>query len=111
VITINPIDMKSKFDLWLEKVNETRKEYWDNNYSYKEYEPLKVEKGRKYIKLINDNSVWGFVSMWDGVNKGVPVKKGDLMKPAGYNGVAKHSRGNIFDGTDSWEYFGPTYIR
>jgi hypothetical protein len=82
--------MKSKFDLWLEKVNETRKEYWDNNYSYKPYEPLRVEKGRKYIKLVDGNSVWGFVSMWEGINKGTPVKKGDLLKPQGYNAVAAH---------------------
>jgi len=103
--------MKSKFDLWLEKVNETRKDYWENNYSYKEYEPLEVQKGRKYIKLINDGSVWGFISMVDGVNKGTPVKKGDLLKPAGYKQPAAHSRGNIFDGTDSWSYFGPVYLK
>jgi len=100
----------TKFEIWLEKVNEERKEYWDNNYSYKEYEPLKVEKGRKYIKLIDDSSVWGFVSMVDGVNKGSSIKKGDLLKPANWNTPAKHSRGNIFEGTDSWNYHGPNYL-
>ena len=103
--------MKTKFDLWLEKVNEIRKEEWDNRFSYKPYEPLKVEKGRKYIKLISETSVWGFVSMVDGFNKGVAIKKGDLLMPAGYNSPAKHSRGNIFDGTDSWSYFGPNYLK
>ena len=103
--------MKTKFDLWLEKVNETRKEYWDCNFSYKPYEPLKVDKGRKYIRLWDGTSCWGFVSMVDGVNKGVPVKKGDLLKPAGWQSPAKHSRGNIFDGTDMWEYYGPTYLK
>jgi hypothetical protein len=49
--------------------------------------------------------------MWDGINKGTPVKKGDLLKPAGYNAVAAHSRGNIFEGTDMWEYFGPVYLK
>ena len=102
--------MKSKFDLWLEKVNEERKSYWDEKFSYKPYEPLKVEKGRKYIKLIDGYSVWGFVSMWEGINKGSVVKKGDLLKPQGWQGPAKHSRGNIFDGTDSWEYYGPNYL-
>ena len=102
--------MKTKFDLWLEKINEQRKEYWDNNFSYKPYEPLKVEKGRKYIKLIDGTTVWGFVSMLDGFNKGVPVKKGDLLKPADWRSPAKHSRGNIFDGTDSWEFYGPKYL-
>jgi hypothetical protein len=102
--------MKTKFDLWLEKVNEERKTYWDNNFDYKPYEPLTVKKGRKYIKLIDGTSVWGFVSMWEGINNGTPVKKGDLLKPAGYNAVAAHSRGNIFDGTANWSYYGPNYL-
>ena len=42
--------MKTKFDLWLENVNKERKEYWDERFSYKPYEPLRVEKGRKYIR-------------------------------------------------------------
>jgi hypothetical protein len=102
--------MKTKFDLWLEKVNETRKEYWDKKFSYKEYTPLKVEKGRKYIKLWDGTSCWAFVSMVDGENKGAPVKKGDLLKPASWKSPAKHSRGNIFDGTDMWQYYGPQYL-
>ena len=65
--------MKSKFDLWLEKVNEERKEYWESKFGYKPYEPLRVDKGRKYIRLWDGTSAWGFVSMVDGVNKGVPV--------------------------------------
>ncbi len=103
--------MKSKFDLWLEKVNETRKEYWENNYSYKPYEPLRVEKGRKYIKLVDGTTVWGFVSMWEGVMKGSLVCVGDLLKPATWSQPAKHSRGNIFDGSASWDYYGPTYLK
>ena len=102
--------MKTKFDLWLEKVNEERKNYWDEKFSYKPYEPLKVEKGRKYIKLIDGTCVWGFVSMWEGVNKGSLVCKGDLLKPAGWSSPAKHSRGNIFDGTANWSYYGPNYL-
>lgn len=100
----------TKFEIWLNKVNEQRKEYWDKKYAYKPYEPLKVEKGTKYIKLIDNSSVWGFVSMVDGFNKGVPVKKGDLLKPASWNSPAKHSRGNIFNETDVWEYYGPKYL-
>jgi len=49
--------------------------------------------------------------MVDGLNKGVEVKKGDLLMAANYNSPAKHSRGNIFDGTDSWTYFGPSYLK
>lgn len=103
--------MKSKFEIWLEKVNQKRKEHWDKQYSYKPYTPLTVKKGQKYMKLIDEGSVWGFVSMWEGVMKGSYVKKGDLLKPANYNTPAKHSRGNIFEGTDTWEFYGPKYLK
>lgn len=103
--------MKSKFEIWLENVNKERKEYWDVNYSYKPYEPLKAEKGRKYIKLIDDSSIWGFVSMIDGFVQNLPISKGDLLKPANFRTPAKHSRGNIFEGTDSWNYYGPNYLK
>ena len=73
--------MKSQFEIWLEKVNKKRKKYWDANYDYKEYEPLSVSKGKKYMKIIDGSSVWAFVSMFEGVNKGSLVLKGDLLKP------------------------------
>ena len=100
----------SKFEMWLDEVNQKRKEHWDKNYSYKPYSPLQVKKGQKYMKIIDGSSVWGFVSMIEGVNKGSLVLKGDLLKPASYKSPAKHSRGNIFDGSAKWEFFGPTYL-
>ena len=42
----------TKFNMWLDKVNQQRKEHWDKNYSYKEYTPLTVKKGQKYMKII-----------------------------------------------------------
>jgi len=49
--------------------------------------------------------------MWEGVFKGTLVCKGDLLKPASWSTPAKHSRGNIFDGTDCWEFYGPKYLK
>jgi hypothetical protein len=95
----------TQFENWLNKVNEQRKEHWDKNFSYKEYTPLETTKGKKYIKVIDEGSVWAFVSMIEGVNKGSLVCKGDLLKPAGW------SRGNIFDGTDTWTFHGPSYLK
>ena len=95
---------------WLTLTNKVRKEYWDTHFSYREYVPFVVTKGRKFIKLIDSGSVWGFVCMFDGEFKGQPVKKGDLMKPAGRMAPAKHSRGNIFDGTALFSYNGPNYL-
>jgi len=100
----------SKFEMWLDEVNQKRKKYWDSNYSYKPYTPLTIKKGQKYMKIMDKSTVWAFVSMWEGVLKGSFICKGDLLKPASYSTPARHSRGNIFDGTDKWEFFGPKYL-
>jgi hypothetical protein len=102
--------MTKSFPDWLAKVNEKRKEYWDLNYTYKPYSPLTYKKGTKFVKIIDEDSVWGFVCMYTGYFKGVPVRIGDLMKAANWNAPAKHSRGNIWDGTDRWNFYGPEYL-
>lgn len=72
---------------------------------------LVADIGNKFIRLWSDNSCWGFISRYDGVFKGVPIKKGDLLKAASWNAPAKHSRGNIIDGTARWTVWGPTYLK
>jgi hypothetical protein len=102
--------MKTKFDIWIDKVNKERKTYWDKNFSYKDYTSLEISKGNKYMKIMDGTSVWAFVSMIEGSLKNSPIKPGDLLKPASWRTPAKHSRGNIFDGTDTWSYYGPSYL-
>ena len=58
---------------------------------------LKIKTGRKFVKIIEGNRVWGFISRVDGVHKGLPMKTGDVFKAASWNAAAKHARGNIFD--------------
>ena len=99
---------------FLKEVNDYRKAMWDKHgYTYQENpDPVEIGSvGRKYIKLTCNGSVWGFISRVDGVNKGSIVKKGDLLKAAGYNSPAKHSRGNITDGTASYGEHGPSYLK
>ncbi len=73
---------------------------------------LKIKTGRKFTKIINGTSVWGFVSRVDGVHKGAPIKVGDIMKAAGWSAPAKHSRGSIFDKEfhKSFSWTGPNYL-
>ena len=73
---------------------------------------LKLKKGRKFIKVVEGNRVWGFVAMVDGVHLGVPMLKGDIMKAAGWSAPAKHSRGSIFDKEmhESFSWTGPNYL-
>jgi hypothetical protein len=102
--------MKTQFEIWLEKVNEKLSKEWDETFSHRNWQPILSAKGNKFIKLTHGTSVWGFVSMVDGEHLGAPIKKGDLMKPASWRAAAKHSRGNIFTGTDKYSMYGPNYL-
>jgi hypothetical protein len=45
------------------------------------------------------------------MNKGVPMKVGDVLKAAGWSAPAKHTRGNIFDRCqDYFSWTGPNYL-
>ena len=85
-------------------------------YSSTEYDNIKkanlyIKPGRKFDKIIMDNSVWGFVAKKDGVLKGIPYFVGDVFKAAGWRAPAKHVRGSIFDGSVSWyDWTGPNYL-
>ena len=73
---------------------------------------LKLKPGRKFIKVVEDNRVWGFIAKVDGTHKGVPMLKGDILKAATWRAPAKHSRGSIFDSEmhKSFSWTGPNYL-
>lgn len=66
--------------------------------------------GNRYLKIVVGGSTWGYISRVDGNLKGYGIKKGDLFMAAGKS-PAKHSRGNIIDGTASFGVFGPSYMK
>ena len=75
-------------------------------------EGIRTEDGKKYTKVIQGNSVWGFIAKADGVVKGVPCKKGDVFKAAGWRGPARYTRGNIFaENQNYFQWTGPNYLR
>lgn len=65
------------------------------------YEP----GGRKYLKIVKDNSVWGFINLTN-----PKFKEGDILKAAGWRTPAlNQARGNLFeDYSVAWT--GPHYI-
>ena len=72
---------------------------------------LKLSHGRKYIKVMENNRVWGFIAVTDGVLKGIPYRFGDVFKAAGWRAPAKHVRGSIYlDRTDWFAWTGPMYL-
>ena len=108
--------MMGDFDKAMNKLVENiHKDYagWSNNVKYSsesERVNITIKPGSKFIKVIRDNSVWGFVAKDDGMHKGVPMIAGDVLKAAGWSAPAKHTRGNIFDGKqDYFSWTGPNY--
>ena len=62
--------------------------------------------GRSYLKIVTDNSVWGFINL-----KNKKFKEGDLLKPAGWSTPALNKpRGNIFDNNYVINWTGPKYL-
>lgn len=71
-------------------------------------ESLSVNTGRKYAKIIQENSVWGFVVVTENDKK---FRYGDILKAAGYNAPVRNAaRGNIFDEEYSVNWTGPHYL-
>jgi hypothetical protein len=93
------------------EVNNFITEYYTKNFPTLPVKPIEVHIGKNYIKLVRDNSVWAFISRYDGMLKGFPVRKGDLLKPASWASPAAHSRGNIIDGTAKYGAYGPVYMK
>jgi hypothetical protein len=69
---------------------------------------LSYTDGKKYIKIIRENSVWGFI-VKDSDDK---FKRGDILKAASFAAPAKNkARGNIIDQDFSWvRWTGPEYL-
>ena len=83
--------------------DEIRKKMWA------EYaDTYDIRYGKKYIKIVCKDSVAAFVV---GVDNDKVFKKGDILKPAGYNAPARNAaRGNILDGGYPINWTGPLYL-
>ena len=72
---------------------------WDNK--------TRVTEGKKYIKIVQDTGVFAFVMKEDSGH----LKKGDVLKAAGYNKPALNSaRGNVLNGNYYIQWTGPLYM-
>ena len=72
-------------------------------------EGLEFKRGSKYVKIISNRSVWGFIVKTENDKK---FRKGDILKAAGWNAPARNAaRGNIIDGGYSICWTGPHYLK
>ena len=73
---------------------------WDSN--------TRIMPGKKYIKVVQENGVFAFVMKEDSGH----LKKGDILKAAGYNKPALNSaRGNVLTGNYAIQWTGPLYLK
>ena len=71
-------------------------------------EGLSASVGKKYIKIISNDSVWGFVVNVEDDKK---FKYGDILKAAGWATPARNkARGNVFE-KYSVAWTGPHYLK
>ena len=108
---VNGLTFKEAMDNLLVKIQEDY-DKWGSRSGIDKKLDLKINNGRKFLKIIEGNRVWGFVSLVDGEHNGAPIKVGDIMKAAGWAAAAKHSRGSIFDKEfhKSFSWTGPNYL-
>jgi len=107
----NGLSFNDALDNLLVKIQESY-DGWGSKSGISKTLDLKINNGRKFLKVIEGNRVWGFVANVDGLHKGIPMLKGDILKAAGWSAPAKHSRGSIFDKEmhKSFSWTGPNYL-
>ena len=109
--TKNGLSFDEAMDTLLVKIQEDYNK-WGSRANIDKKMDLSLKPGRKFIKVVHNNSVWGFVAKVDGTHKGLPMLKGDILKAATWSQPAKHSRGSIFDSEmhKSFSWTGPNYL-
>ena len=109
-MTKNGLSFDEAMDNLLVKIDEDYQN-WGGSGGHRTLD-LKLKSGSKFIKVIEGNRVWGFIAKVDGVHKGLPMLKGDILKAATWRAPAKHSRGSIFDKDmhKSFSWTGPNYL-
>ena len=96
-------DIKADYARWGKNLTSYRQEMIDEFNAR-----VRVTEGKKYYKVIQGTSVWGFIVKEDSGK----FRKGDILKAAGWNAPATNSaRGNIIDGGYSIQWTGPLYLR
>ena len=69
---------------------------------------FEIRKGKKYIKVINQNAVKCFIV---NTTEDKVFEYGDILKPAGWNAPARnYKRGNVLEGNYLMNWTGPVYM-
>ena len=102
--------MKNEIKALIETIkNDYAKGSWHPSMIEEFNEGIEYSVGKKYIKIITRNSVWGFIVNTDSDKK---FRKGDILKAVSWAAPARnHARGNILDGGYTIQWTGPLYMK
>ena len=103
-------NIKDQITSWVAtEAQSTINNYYTATYPSLRVPELTVKFGQKYAQVWTGTSIWAFIALNDQPTKAQRV--GDLLKPASWRAPAKHSRGNILNGTAAYSPYGPTYLK
>ena len=81
---------------------------WDDSKSTEFADKNRTTEGKKYIKIISDNSCTAFIVK----NDDKRFRKGDILMSASWNAPARNSaRGNVLEGNYPINWTGPLYLK
>ena len=81
---------------------------WDDSTTVKFADKIRTTEGKKYIKIIADNSSTAFIVKKDDKR----FRKGDILMSASWNAPARNAaRGNILEGNFPMNWTGPLYLK
>lgn len=109
--------MQNEIAKYLETIKEDYKNWWALRKDMTEHvlemieefnEGVRIQPGKKYIKVVTGNSVHSFIVATDTDKK---FRKGDILKAASWKAPARNqARGNLFEGyTIRWT--GAEYLK
>jgi hypothetical protein len=103
-------DFETALASFMKGAQEIINKYWKEVAFKGEPHKLELERGKKYIRIVQvdsanvSRSAWGFID----------TTNGDVLKAAGWKIPAKKARGNIFDSSNGLKTigpYGPAYLR
>lgn len=101
-------ELKPAVDSFLNKLRAETAQYYAERLPNLPVPEIRAEWGRSYIRIVMNNSAWGFIALKDSPR--LNAKAGDLLKTASWKAPAKHPRGSILDGTAAYTQYGVAYL-
>lgn len=96
--------MAVALETWLAGCNKIRAQYYQTHFPNQPIEPLKIDLGARYIRVVAEGSAYAFIDK----------TSGDVLKPNSWKAPHPKARGNILaedNGLGCMDAYGPKYLR